>query len=33
VFPYLPEGERAEFTRMTPEFLAQQLDLFWERHG
>ncbi|MFC7077449.1 ATP-dependent DNA helicase [Haloarcula halophila] len=29
VFPYLPAGEREEFTRMTPEFLADQLDTFW----
>ena len=33
VFPYLPAGERAEFTRMTPEFLAGQLDAFWSDHG
>ena len=32
VFPYLPAGERAEFTRMTPEFLAGQLDAFWADH-
>jgi DNA excision repair protein ERCC-2 len=29
VYPYLPEGERTEFTRMTPEFLADQIDRFW----
>jgi DNA excision repair protein ERCC-2 len=33
VYPYLPKGEREEFTQMTPEFLAQQLDLFWGSHG
>ncbi|MFB6309314.1 MAG: ATP-dependent DNA helicase [Haloarculaceae archaeon] len=30
VYEYLPEDERAEFVRMTPEFLADQLDRFWE---
>ncbi|QIO22389.1 ATP-dependent DNA helicase [Haloarcula sp. JP-L23] len=29
VYPFLPEGERTEFTRMTPTFLADQLDSFW----
>jgi len=29
VFPYLSPDEREEFTRMTPEFLADQLDAFW----
>ena len=33
VYPYLPEGEREEFTTMTPEFLAGQLDRFWSTHG
>jgi DNA excision repair protein ERCC-2 len=30
VFEYLGPGEREEFTRMTPEFLGDQLDRFWE---
>ena len=30
VYPFLPAGEREEFTRMTPEFLADQLDAFWQ---
>ncbi|SFS00348.1 DNA excision repair protein ERCC-2 [Halomicrobium zhouii] len=30
VYPFLPEEERAEFTRMTPEFLAEQIDRFWD---
>jgi DNA excision repair protein ERCC-2 len=29
VFEYLGPGEREEFTRMTPEFLGDQLDAFW----
>jgi len=29
VHGYLGPGERAEFTRMTPEFLGDQLDAFW----
>ena len=29
VYPFLPEGEREEFTRMTPDFLSGQLDSFW----
>ncbi|EMA13724.1 ATP-dependent DNA helicase [Haloarcula marismortui] len=32
VSPYLPAGEREEFTRMTPDFLASQLDSFWADH-
>jgi len=28
--PFLPEEEREEFTRMTPEFLAEQIDRFWD---
>jgi len=32
VYPYLPAGEREEFTRMTPDFLAGQLDSFWDDH-
>ncbi|EMA23040.1 ATP-dependent DNA helicase [Haloarcula amylolytica] len=32
VYPYLPAGEREEFTRMTPDFLASQLDSFWADH-
>ena len=33
VYPFLPEGEREEFTRMTPDFLSGQLDAFWQnRH-
>ena len=32
VYPYLPVGEREEFTRMTPDFLASQLDSFWADH-
>ena len=32
VFPYLGPGEREEFTRMTPEFLGDQLDAFWADH-
>ncbi|MBV0900820.1 ATP-dependent DNA helicase [Haloarcula salina] len=32
VYPYLPEGEREEFTRMTPDFLASQLESFWNDH-
>ncbi|KAA9397226.1 ATP-dependent DNA helicase [Haloarcula sp. CBA1130] len=32
VSPYLPAGEREEFTRMTPNFLASQLDSFWADH-
>jgi len=30
VYPFLPEEEREEFTRMTPEFLAEQIDRFWD---
>ncbi|CQH57343.1 DNA repair helicase Rad3 [Halobacterium hubeiense] len=33
VFEYLGPGEREEFTRMTPEFLGDQLDLFWSEHA
>jgi DNA excision repair protein ERCC-2 len=33
VYPYLPDGEREEFTRMTPEFLADQLSAFWRTRG
>jgi len=33
VYPFLPAGEREEFTRMTPEFLAGQLESFWRNHG
>ena len=29
VFPYLSPDEQSEFRRMTPEFLADQLDSFW----
>jgi len=29
VYRFLPGGEREEFTRMTPEFLADQLSAFW----
>jgi len=32
VYPYLSPGERAEFVRMTPEFLADQLAAFWDKH-
>ncbi|GCF12420.1 helicase [Haloarcula mannanilytica] len=32
VYPYLPTGEREEFTRMTPDFLASQLESFWAAH-
>jgi len=32
VFPYLAAGERAEFVRLTPDFLADQLDAFWAEH-
>jgi len=32
VFPYLAAAEQAEFVRLTPEFLADQLDAFWARH-
>jgi len=32
VFEYLGPGEREEFTRMTPEFLGDQLDAFWSGH-
>jgi DNA excision repair protein ERCC-2 len=31
VYEFLPENEREEFTRMTPDFLADQLDRFWDR--
>ena len=33
VHGFLPEGEREEFTRMTPDFLAPQLESFWRNHG
>ena len=33
VFEYLGPGEREELTRMTPEFLGDQLDLFWNEHA
>jgi DNA excision repair protein ERCC-2 len=33
VYPLLPESEREEFTRMTPEFLGDKLTAFWKRHG
>jgi len=29
VHGYFPEGERAEFLRMTPEFLEAQFGEFW----
>ncbi|PSP93798.1 ATP-dependent DNA helicase [Halobacteriales archaeon QS_4_62_28] len=32
VYEFLPENEREEFTRMTPDFLADQLSLFWDAH-
>jgi DNA excision repair protein ERCC-2 len=32
VYEYLPEGEREEFTRLTPDFLADQLERFWTDH-
>ncbi|WP_146417302.1 ATP-dependent DNA helicase [Haloarcula hispanica] len=32
VYQYLPAGEREEFTRMTPDFLASQLGSFWADH-
>ncbi|QGA83346.1 ATP-dependent DNA helicase [Halomicrobium sp. LC1Hm] len=31
VYEFLPENEREEFTQLTPEFLADQLDRFWDR--
>jgi DNA excision repair protein ERCC-2 len=31
VYEYLPADEREEFRRMRPEFLADQLQAFWER--
>ncbi|WP_336038065.1 ATP-dependent DNA helicase [Halobacterium yunchengense] len=33
VHGYLGPGEREEFTRMTPEFLGDQLESFWREHG
>ena len=33
VYGFLPEGEREEFTRMTPDFLAPQLEAFRGNHG
>ena len=33
VYQFLPEGEREEFTRMTPDFLSGQLSSFWENRG
>ena len=33
VHTYLSPGEREEFVRMTPEFLPDQLDRFWDGHG
>ncbi len=33
VHGYLSPGERAEFVRMTPEFLGDQLERFWETHA
>ena len=33
VHPYLSPGEQEEFVRMTPEFLADQVDRFWAAHG
>ena len=33
VHSYLSPAEREEFVRMTPEFLPDQLDRFWDRHG
>lgn len=33
VHTYLSPGEREEFLRMTPEFLDDQLEQFWDRHG
>jgi len=33
VFPYLSPGEREEFVRLTPEFLAGKLESFWARQG
>jgi len=33
VYPFLPEGEREEFTQMTPEFLSSQLSAFWRNRG
>ncbi|GGL54602.1 ATP-dependent DNA helicase [Halocalculus aciditolerans] len=30
VYPYLGPEERAEFVRMTPEFLGAQIDAFWD---
>ncbi|WP_254280161.1 ATP-dependent DNA helicase [Haloarcula marina] len=33
VYRFLPEGEREEFKRMTTDFLAGQLDLFWDGHA
>jgi len=33
VHAYLSPGEREEFVRMAPEFVAGQLDRFWDEHG
>ncbi|MFB6074983.1 MAG: ATP-dependent DNA helicase [Haloarculaceae archaeon] len=33
VYEHLPAGERAEFTRMTPEFLEDQIERFWRESG
>ena len=33
VHAYLSPGEQAEFVRMTPEFLADQVNAFWAAHG
>jgi len=33
VHAYLSPGEQEEFVRMTPEFLADQVDRFWRTHG
>jgi Rad3-related DNA helicases len=33
VHTYLSPAEREEFVRMTPEFLSDQLDRFWDQHG
>ena len=33
VHAYLSPGEREEFVQMSPEFVAGQLDRFWDEHG
>jgi DNA excision repair protein ERCC-2 len=33
VYPYLSPGERAEFVRMTPDFLPGKLERFWAEHA